>query len=163
MSKWADYLISEVNYNPVHLISQAKRHSETKEGITQGELVDRETIFSDLKHGKTYLTIYRGLTSFKKGNKIRVFRMDGNHYIRIDKNKASLDYLGDVPSVKDIQPANNEISLSEKIQDTKPSAIRSENFPEHDTESEATPEQLARVAELEQQIARLESMQSSDS
>ncbi len=48
MDKWADYLISEVNYDSDHLISIAIRHQETDKGITKGKPVDRLTIYSDI-------------------------------------------------------------------------------------------------------------------
>ena len=52
---WADYLISEVSYDNNHLILQAKRHQELKNGISKGDLVDRIKISSDLSNGLSYI------------------------------------------------------------------------------------------------------------
>jgi hypothetical protein len=97
MKKWADYLISEVSYDSEHLISVATRHKDTDKGITKGQPIDRLTIASDIKNGIFYITIYSGKNSWKKGNKLQTFSIGGTPYLRIDKNKAKLDYLGDLP------------------------------------------------------------------
>ena len=41
MDKWADYLISEVAYDPENLISVATRHQDAELGVTKGKPVDR--------------------------------------------------------------------------------------------------------------------------
>ncbi|MFB5603663.1 MAG: hypothetical protein ACE5RK_04560, partial [Candidatus Nitrosomaritimum aestuariumsis] len=127
---WADYLISKVSYDKNHLILQAKRHHESKNGIGEGELVDRIKISSDIINGLSYITIYDHISTWKKGNKIKFFRIGGEPYLRIDKNKVNQDYFGDIP-VLESQPA-----------------------PEPE---ETTPEQIARLEQLEKQIAELES------
>jgi len=98
MKKWADYLISEVNYDSKHLISVAIRHQDTDKGITVGIPVDRLTISSDIKNGLSYTTIYHGNNSWKKGKVIQTFFIDGTPYLRLDENKVNLDYLGDLPN-----------------------------------------------------------------
>ncbi|MGV7226959.1 MAG: hypothetical protein ACQ9CV_08595, partial [Nitrosopumilus sp.] len=97
MKKWADYLISQVSYDSEHLIAVATRHEDTDEGITKGKPIDRLTIASDIKNGLFYITIYSGKNSWKKGNKLQTFSIRGTPYLRIDKNKVKLDYLGDLP------------------------------------------------------------------
>jgi len=174
MVKWADYLISEVSYRPNHLIKIAKRHKDSESGISQGQFIDRLTIASDIKKGYSYMTVYEGLSSWKKGNKINTFRINGEPFIRVDGNKVSLDNLGDLPEVdQKIQNKINEIKDGQKD-------IKSKTEPEPDlpkdtgTElpqeldlapepinepepEEATPEQLARLEQLEKQIQELES------
>ena len=98
MNRWADYLISEVNYDSEHLISIAIRHQDTDKGITIGIPVDRLTISSDIKSGLLYSTIYHGINTWKKGKVIQTFFIDGTPYLRIDGNKVRLDHLGDLPN-----------------------------------------------------------------
>jgi len=98
LNRWADYLISEVNYDSEHLISIAIRHQDTDKGITIGIPVDRLTISSDIKSGLLYSTIYHGINTWKKGKVIQTFFIDGTPYLRIDGNKVRLDYLGDLPN-----------------------------------------------------------------
>ena len=135
MDRWADYLISEVSYNPDHLISSAKRHKDTEKGIILGDIIDRLTIASDIKNGLVYSTIYSAKNSWKKGNKIRVFYLKGDPYLRIDNNKVNLDFLGDLP----------EISISSETLISEP------------VEEEPTAEQLEKIEQLEKQIQELES------
>ena len=136
MDKWADFVISQVSYDSNHLISKAKRHKDSEKGIDEGKFVDRLTIASDIKNGFDHITIYSGLSSWKRGHKIHVFRINGQPFIRIDENKVKFDNLGDLP----------EITSSEL-----------EQIPEPIEEDEATPEQLARLEQLERQIRELES------
>ena len=96
MDKWADYLISQVSYDVDHLVSTAMRHQETVKGITAGTAIDRMTMASDIKNGSSYLTIYNGKDTWKKGQKIRTFSIEGNPYLRIDGNKVKSDFLGDI-------------------------------------------------------------------
>jgi len=99
MVKWADYLISEVSYDDNHLIKSAKRHQEIDQTISEGTMVDRLTIASDIKNNLSYVTIQNSLSSWKKGKKIRAFRIKGEPYLRIDDNKVTLDNLGELPEV----------------------------------------------------------------
>ena len=142
MTKWADYLISKVSYDHENLIYVAIRHQDTDNGITVGKPVDRLTIASDIKNGLFYITIYSGKNSWKKGHQIRSFSISGNPYLRVDGNKVAFDYLGDIPEylvVKSEFP--QELDLAPK--------------PIEETE-EATPEQLARLEQLEKLIQELE-------
>jgi len=145
MDKWADYLISEVSYDSEHLISVALRHQETEQGITKGKPIDRLTIASDIKNGLIYITIYSGKNSWKKGHQIHTFSIEDIPYLRIDRNKVKLDFLGDIQEFPILK------SESTKKLESHPEPITE---PE---EEEATPEQLARLEQLEKQIEQLES------
>ena len=183
MNKWADYLISSVSYTPERLILGVIRHKDTEKGITKGEQVDRITLTSDIKHGLSYVTIYSGQDSWKKGNKLKIFSIDGDYYLRIDQNKVKLDFLGDIPEIpskqsnadKEILPKQTSESkqLESKPSPAKPSDVTKPKgalpkqssdelpqeldlAPEPMTESdEATPEQLQRLEQLEKQIKTL--------
>ena len=130
MQKWANYLISEVRYDKNHLISMAKRYEDTEIGIGNEDFVDRIKISSDIVNGLSYITIYNRMSTWKKGNRINFFRIDGQPYLRIDENRVNQDYLGDITEI--------------------PAPV----IPEPE---EATPEQIARLEQLEKQIAKLES------
>jgi len=171
MKKWADYLISEVSYDSENLISIATRHQETDQGISAGKPIDRLTIASNIKNGLSYITIYSGKNSWKKGNIIQTFSIEGSPYIRIDKNKVKLDYLGDLSESlflksKPIQ----ELDLTPTIEPEPPSSPRGslpkesaeelsqelDLTPTIEPEEEATSEQLAQLDDLQQQIDELE-------
>ena len=96
MAKWADYLISEVRYSPDHSrILQVKQHEDLDGEIGKGEIVDIADVADNLKKGKSYMTIYNGSSeTWKRGERIRGFIVDGEYHIRIDKNKVARDHLG---------------------------------------------------------------------
>ncbi|HJM26304.1 MAG TPA: hypothetical protein QF686_07310, partial [Nitrosopumilus sp.] len=114
MKKWADFLISEVTYDLDHKISIIKRHSETESGITPGIEIDRLNISSDIQSGFSYVTIYKSGSTWKLGNKLNSFRIGGDYFLRIDKNIAKLDYLGDLPEVEFIDDEIDS-ALEEKL------------------------------------------------
>ena len=96
MVKWAEYLISEVRYSPDHKrILQVKQHKDLDGEVSEGEIVERDVVSSNIKKGRTYMTIHNGSsTTWKKGNVVRGFRADGDYYIRVDKNQVNFDNLG---------------------------------------------------------------------
>ena len=96
MEKWADFLISEVKYGSNHQIEQVKVHTEDENGIGQPTIVDRSIISHNIKNGKSYKTIFRSLKGWKLGEAVQVNRVDGDSFIRIDKNKTEQDFLGSV-------------------------------------------------------------------
>jgi molecular chaperone DnaK (HSP70) len=176
MKKWADYLISEVSYDSEHLILVATRHKDTSQGITKGQPIDRLTIASDIKNGLLYITIYSGNDSWKKGHKINTFSISGTPYLRIDKNKANLDYLGDLPessfvnslSISELEskpepvepepPSSPRGSLPKESAEELPQELDLAPEPVEPEEEEATPEQLTQVNDLQQQIDDLENI-----
>jgi len=96
MTKWADYLISAVNYNSEGKIIQVKVHKDTNEGVGEILIVNRETLADNLKKF-SYVTVYSGINTWKKGEILKVYNHDGNFFIRTDKNKVNYDNLGLLP------------------------------------------------------------------
>ena len=96
MVKWAEYLISEVRYSPDHKrILQVKQHKDLDGEVSEGEIVERGVVSSNIKKGTTYMTIHNGSSAtWKRGDMVRAFIVDGDYYIRVDKNKVNLDNLG---------------------------------------------------------------------
>ena len=82
MTKWADYLISEVSYDSNHLISKIKRHRDSGNSISDGEIIDRSILANSLGHGTSYMTIYGALNQFRIGERLVYFRAFDHHYIR---------------------------------------------------------------------------------
>jgi len=178
MKKWADYLISEVSYDSDHLILVATRHNDTDKGITRGQPIDRLTIASDIKNGLTYITIYSGKNSWKKGHKLETFSIGGSPYLRIDGNKVKLDYLGDLPEssfaesvlIQELEsqpepvaepepPSSPRGSLPKESAEELPQELDLAPEPVAEPEEEeATTEQLSQLNELQQQIDDLENV-----
>lgn len=170
MDKWADYLISEVSYDAKHLISVAIRHQDTDKGITKGKPVDRLTVSSDIKNGISYITIYSGKNSWKKGHRIQTFSIGGEPFLRIDGNKVELDSLGDLPTVSNLELDELDLAPEPVTEEPTPPSPRgslpkesAEELPQEldlapePEEEEATPEQFEQLDELQKQIDELES------
>ncbi|MDH3610295.1 MAG: hypothetical protein OEM79_00890, partial [Nitrosopumilus sp.] len=173
----------------------ARRHEDTKNGISTGDLVDRIKISSDISSGLNYNTIYNRIATWKNGNKIHFFRIHGEPFLRIDENKVNLDYLGDLPDIdlpqmpkpEEVTPeqidrlkqleeqiAEFESPMNQKTQQKSPKNLNRVLPKETNVElpqeldlvpkpilesEEATPEQIARLKQLEEQISKLESQQ----
>jgi len=132
MSKWADYLISEAEYDSNYLISKIKQHRDNGETISDGEIIDRSTLANNLGHGSKYMTVYGALNKLRIGKNVRYFRADGYHYIRIDHNKVNHDHLGDLPDIskheQEEKPALASFTKPKPIDETKPLSVTSSAF-----------------------------------
>ena len=131
MAKWADYLISEVSYDPSHLILKIKQHTDNGKTISLGEVVDRDTLANNLGHGAKYMTLYNALEKVRIGKNVIYFRAYDHHYIRIDKNKVTSDDLGDLPNLGDSNHEEKPVLSQTKPKpdnETKPLSTTSSAF-----------------------------------
>ena len=96
MAKWAEFLISAVRYSPDHKkIVELKQHKDLDGSVSEGEIVKRDFVASNIKKGISYMTIHNGSSkTWKKGEQIRTFVVNGEYFIRADKNKVDHDNLG---------------------------------------------------------------------
>ena len=157
MAKWADYLISQVSYDPNHLITKVKQHRDNGSTISEGEVVDRSVIADNLGHGNRYMTVYSDLGKIRIGKNVRYFRAYEHHYIRIDNNRVSSDNLGDLPqpdeSKREEKPALTETKPIPAVE-TKPlSALSSAFFAE---QVEEEPEPAAVEADVTPEPSKVE-------
>ena len=100
MEKWADYLISAVQYDPEHLhITKVQIREDMGDKVGRGsESSRREEVIANIKSKKTYITVYRGQgNKWEKGEAVRIIVVDGTEYIRTDRNQKRSDNLGDIP------------------------------------------------------------------
>ena len=98
-SKWADYLISKVEYNEkeTHIV-KVLSHPDNGDTVGVGVEVLRATVVSRVDDGSTFMTIYRDYESkWKQGARVRVITVDGEKYIRTDADNTKKDNLGKLP------------------------------------------------------------------
>ena len=122
MVKWADYLISAVSYNPNREITEVQVHQDLDGKMGPAEIVDKLTIAHNIRRGKSYVTIFQTLNSWKKGEYVNLFRIDGTPYIRIDKNKVNLDNLGELANIdysKKKDPPSSSLSSTTPTSEKK--------------------------------------------
>ena len=169
MAKWADYLISQVSYDSNRRITKVKQHKDNGNKISEGEVVDRNTVTSNLGHGAKYMTMFGDLGKIRIGKNVRYFRAYEDHYIRIDNNKVTSDNLGELPQLDESQQEEKSALPETKPTpdvETKPlSALSSAFFSEQveeeqepaEVESEVTPEPAEVESEVTPEPAEVES------
>jgi len=120
MDKWADYLISAANYDSTRILNNVLVHKDEGGTISPPEEIDRTIISSNIKNGKSYITIFGSLSTWKKGHQVRTFRVGGNYYLRLDNNKVDFDNLGDLPTVQSQLATITGVEAPKQIPPPKP-------------------------------------------
>ena len=98
-TKWADYCISEVQYNVEHThIVKVKVHVDN--GDTIGSVSEwlRSEVIDAINKGKTFVTIIKTSEGkWNKGEDVRPVTVNGTKYIRTDANSKASVNLGNLP------------------------------------------------------------------
>jgi len=85
--------------------------------IGEGEIINGTSLASNIKNGKSCVTIYSTLSNWKLGETLRTYNLDGDYFIRNDKNKVKSDNLGNLLELR-VSDMGEEIpeapSLEEK-------------------------------------------------
>lgn len=100
MAKWADYLISAVRYNPEKThIDKVKVHEDLGDKMSSAVEMARSVVVANINNGKTHMTVYLDVTTgnYKKGEDVRVVKVNNTDYIRTDTNSIAKDNLGKLP------------------------------------------------------------------
>jgi len=100
LEKWANHLISAIRYSPDRkYITELVQHEDQDNSISEGAIVKKLDVTDAIKKGKTYMTIFNSNDNWKIGEMIRVFIVEGEVFIRTDKNKVERDNLGLLPEI----------------------------------------------------------------
>ena len=100
MKKWANHLISAIRYSPDHkYITELVQHEDQNDSISEGTIVKKLDVTDAIKKGKIYMTIFNSNDNWKIGEKIQTFMVEGEVFIRTDKNKVERDNLGLLPEI----------------------------------------------------------------
>lgn len=98
--KWADYLISKVQYNAAdtHIV-KVLSHPDNGETVGTGVEVTRQTVVTRLESGSTFMTITAGTdaNTWNKGAKVRIVTVEGVKYIKTVADDTKKDNLGSLP------------------------------------------------------------------
>jgi len=99
MTKWADYCISSVRYNPEHThIVKTKVHTDGGDTLGGASEWTRTEVVDAIGRGKTFVTITRSSDSkWSKGEDVRIAIVNSTKYIRTDANSKASDNLGSLP------------------------------------------------------------------
>lgn len=97
-TKWADYLISAVQYDYAGThIAKVRRHPDNGDSVGNSTEVLRSSVVSQLEAGTTFSTITMVGTQWILGASVEVITVGGEKYIRTDRDKTTKDNLGDLP------------------------------------------------------------------
>lgn len=99
MSKWADYCISAVRYNPEHThIVKVRVCQDLGEQLGNSTEWMRSEVVTSIGQGKSFVTIYKNADGkYNKGEDVRVVAVTAVKYIRTDANSKAADNLGNLP------------------------------------------------------------------
>jgi len=101
MAKWADYLISEVKHSSdPSVIDRVKVHEEHDNQIGIGVCYTRDWVINKIENeGKSVCTITSARPDkWQMGAMVEVIEVNGNKFIRTDKNQIEKDNLGELPN-----------------------------------------------------------------
>ena len=100
-TKWADYLISAVQYSiTAGHISKVRLHPDNGETVGVGIEVQREAVVNAIESGTTVMTItWNALNkSWTRGAKVETISVAGEKFIRTDRDATKSDNLGQLPT-----------------------------------------------------------------
>jgi len=101
LEKWTDYLISEVKYDADHSrIEKVKTHEYLGDKMKKEPIIEkREDVVKNLHNDKKYFTVLRteGKNKWKKGQKVDIFPLGDEEFIKTEKNDKKEDNLGELP------------------------------------------------------------------
>jgi hypothetical protein len=99
-SKWADYLISKVRYDSDETeIIKVKSHEDKGDKVGSSFEETRDEVVENLNEGTSYCTIFKNDEGkWEKGEDVHPVTVEGETYIRTDRNQTAEDNLGNLPT-----------------------------------------------------------------
>lgn len=98
MANSADYGVTEVKYNGIgKYIEWVKVGKFNGNSFGMRENWLRTKVISELKSGKTFITVVKHGDKLKKGAEIQLINVNGKEYIRTDNNNVASDNLENLP------------------------------------------------------------------
>jgi hypothetical protein len=98
-TKWADYGISAVKFNPRHThIDQVRIMEDQGNSFGPSSTTDRQNVVSALKRGVTFVTLVQGANNtWNKGAPVYIERINGVEYITTVRDGRTADNLDKLP------------------------------------------------------------------
>ena len=99
MGKWADFGISDVQYDKDHKhIIKAQVHPDTGDTIGSSTETTRSTIISRIEDGLTFITIIKNKDNkWEKGQPVKIITINKAKYIKTIENNKECDNLENLP------------------------------------------------------------------
>ena len=99
MSKWADYAITAARFKKEKRhIEHVKILKDAGEKLSSEQITSRSEIVRCLENNVTFVTAYKkDDKNWKKGDDVRIVKINGTKFIRTDGNSIEEDNLGELP------------------------------------------------------------------
>jgi hypothetical protein len=100
ITKWADYCISQVIYDPGHLLIERVLVYEDKgEKFGVALSLKRSEIIEKIKKGFAFITMTLGTNGWNKGAKVFIVTINREEYIKTRPDDLTRDNLGELPEM----------------------------------------------------------------
>jgi len=99
MTKWADYVISDVSFNNAHThIDSVKVRRDNGGTISNPAEHSRADVVAAIKNGVTFVTTFRGKDgNWHKGEPVYIVKIHGTEFIKTVDNGRPVDNLDNLP------------------------------------------------------------------
>jgi len=99
MSKWADYLISAVQFNAAHThINKVRVHLDNEDSVGAFKEVTRQDVIASIKQGYSYFTIFKSAEGkWNQGQKVEIITIDNVEFIKTLADRIKADNLDNLP------------------------------------------------------------------
>ncbi|MCW7503565.1 DUF3892 domain-containing protein [Leptospira paudalimensis] len=100
MSKWADYLISKVCYtSDKSSIKEVEVRQDLGDKVSSTiEKFTRIQVINKIESNYSFITIIAKDGNWSKGANVEIVKIEGEKYIRTDKNNTKKDNLDNLPT-----------------------------------------------------------------
>jgi hypothetical protein len=101
LDKWADYLVSAVKSNPGQPhIDFLEVHSDFGNIVCETAICSRADVIASIKKGCSYATVFKtAIGKWRKGADVCIVCVNGEEYLRTDKNCLPSDNFDNVPEL----------------------------------------------------------------
>jgi len=97
MAKWADYVIVEVRKDE-GIIDKVKAFRDFGNELKDKKIFSKEQIIKKIEGGYSFCTATKNQNGkYQRGEDVHVVEVDGEKYIRTDRNDKPADNLGNLP------------------------------------------------------------------
>jgi len=99
MTKWADYVITEVKFNAKHThIDKVGAREDNGETLGSAQEYARQDVVKAINKGTTFFTAFKSDDGkWKKGEDVFVIKINGTDYIKTKKDGTPRDNLDNLP------------------------------------------------------------------
>ena len=98
--KWADYVITAVEYNSqrTHIVA-VEVHEDLGSSLGAASRIIRQKVVDLIKSRKSFITATKSNDKWTKGEEVRIIKIGSSEFIKTDNNSVEKDNLGKLPEL----------------------------------------------------------------